>query len=102
MMSMLIGLVAMLIAFITVAFFLKAKHSLTMSGIAGLITGFMLGIFVAILPGFTHYFGPAEIPDPVIQVAGIAMRLSLLYPLILGVVGLIAGVFLGSRRKNNS
>jgi hypothetical protein len=101
-MSMLIGLVAMLIAFITVAFFLKAKHSLIMSGIAGLVTGFMLGIFAAILPGFTHYFGPAEIPDPVIQVAGTATTLSLLYPLILGVVGLIAGVFLGSRRKNNS
>jgi hypothetical protein len=102
MIAMLIGLVALLIAFIAIAFFVKAKHSLVTGGIAGLVAGFMFGLFAATLPGFTHYFGPVEIPDPVIQIGGIYTVVSTLYPPIIAMVGLIVGAFLGSRRINNS
>src|SRR5688572_19137320 len=97
--TMLTGLVALLIAFIAVAFFLRARHSLITGGITGLVAGFMFGLFAAVLPGFTHYFGPVEIPNPVILLPWFATTLANFYPLIFGAVGLVVGIFVGARRR---
>jgi spore maturation protein SpmB len=102
MITLLIGLVALLMAFVAVAFLLKIKRSLILSGIVGSVAGFMLGLFAAMLPGFTRYFGPVEIPDPVIQIGDTATSIWKLCPPVLAVVGLIVGALLGSCRKNNS
>lgn len=102
MISVLIGLVALLMVFIAISLFLKVKRSLITGGIAGLVAGFMLGLFACMLPGFTHYFGPVEIPDPIIQIGGVATGMSEMYPPIMAVMGLIVGLFLGARRKTNS
>jgi hypothetical protein len=97
--TMLAGLAALSIAFMVIAFFLKAKHSLITGGIAGLFAGFLFGLFATIVPGFTHYFGPVEIPDPVVQIGGTATMISSLYPPIMAVVGLIIGCLPGGTQE---
>jgi hypothetical protein len=102
MITMLMGLLAIVIAFVAIAFLLKAKQSLFIGSTTGMIVGLMFGVCAVILPGFTHFFGPIEIPDPRIQICGIYTGLSSLYPPILAVVGLIVGACVSGLGKKNS
>jgi hypothetical protein len=91
------GFVALLVALLAVAFLFRAKRSLIVSGLMGMVAGFMSGYVLAVVVSASHFFGPIRIPDPIIQIGGVAMPLSVLCAPFLGVVGLIVGCMLGAR-----
>ena len=92
MISLVIGLVALVGVLAVVAFAPKLARSALVAGLAGMSVGFLIGVMADVAIGVMHWFGPIDVPDPVIQIGDIATTLGTLYPLILGVVGLAFGV----------
>jgi hypothetical protein len=61
----------------------------------------MLGLATGVAVSAMHWFGPIDIPDPVVQIGGIATTATSLYPAAFGAVGLVVGVFIGAMRGKN-
>ena len=91
--------VATLLLFFAVAVVLRLSRAPITGGIAGLIAGFMFGLVAATTASASHYFGPVEIPDPVILLPWFATTLGSFYPIIFGTAGAVFGALIGARRK---
>jgi hypothetical protein len=94
MMSSTIGLVAASLM-ILVALRLLSGQGRIVGALVGMMVGFLIGIVVNVAVGFMHWFGPVDIPNPVIQIGGVATTIGTLYPVMFGAVGFIVGLVLG-------
>jgi hypothetical protein len=47
-----------------------------------------------------HWFGPIDIPNPVVQIGGVATTLSTIYIILFALAGLIVGVVVASMGYN--
>jgi len=100
---LLAGFSAILALFVIIAFAVGAKRSLIVGGITGTVSGFLIGVTTSIAIAAMHWFGPVDIPNPVIQIGAVATTLGNFYPMIFGIVGSIFGVIVTAiRRTNNS
>src|SRR4051795_7735786 len=67
--------------------------------LVGFAVGFLIGVVVDEAIGLMHWFGPVDVPDPVIQMFGIATTIGTLYPAMFGVVGVVVGFAVAGGEK---
>jgi hypothetical protein len=99
MIGLTIGVLAFLTVFAVVALTRSLARSPVVGGIAGMIIGFLVGVVADEAIGVMHWFGPVDIPNPVIQIGDVATTLGTLYPVIFDLAGLIVGVVAATIRK---
>jgi hypothetical protein len=99
MIGLTIGVAALLTVFAVTALARGSGRSPVFAGVAGMLVGFLIGVVADEAIGIMHWFGPVDIPNPVIQIGDVATTLGTLYPVIFGLAGLIVGVVAATIRK---
>src|SRR5215212_2241698 len=98
MISVTLGVVALLAVVLIIALAPRSCRSAVVGGLAGMFVGFLFGVMADVAIGVMHWFGGIDIADPVIHVVNVATTCGTLYPVIFGLVGFVFGVARGRMR----
>ena len=80
----LIGFVALLLVLVLIGVPSKWKSTPVNGGLFGLFVGLLVGVIATVVIGASHFFGPVEIPNPVLQIGGAATTFANVMPIIFG------------------
>src|SRR4051794_15291122 len=92
MLSLTIGVVAVLVVIFILGVSPTLKRRRCVGAFAGMVVGFLFGIVVDDAISTMHWFGPIDIPNPVVQIGGVATTLSNINVILFALSGLIVGI----------